>query len=117
MDGRFLTFAFTDERINEVTVLLQVAQLIYAVEQAVTCKRFELKADMAAIRQSDNLFAHIDAEFNTGMVEQPAVLGFVQHDGEQTILERVVAEDVRDLAAQHGVDAVVQQGPRRVFPR
>ena len=31
MDGRFLTFAFMDERINQMHVLLQVAQLVDAV--------------------------------------------------------------------------------------
>jgi hypothetical protein len=46
-----------------------------------------------------------------------AVLAFAQHDREQSVFRRVAAEDVGDLARQHGADAVVEQRPERMLAR
>ena len=48
---------------------------------------------------------------------QPGAGGLIDHDRQQTILQRVVAENIRDLGADHRPEAVIQQCPRRVLAR
>src|SRR3546814_2088203 len=43
--------------------------------------------------------------------------GVVEDDRQQAVLERVAAEDVRDLAADDGTQAEVAQRPGRVLAR
>ena len=48
---------------------------------------------------------------------EPRVRRGVDDDGQQPVLQRVVAEDVGELGADHGAEAVVEQRPRRVLAR
>src|SRR6185437_6746249 len=100
-----------------IRVLLQEAELVDAFQQAMARERFQLEADAAAVGQGDVLSLHVDAQLDARVRQQPLVLGGGNHDREQAVFQRVVAEDVRDLAAQNRVDAVVQQRPRRVLAR
>ena len=50
-----------------------------------------------------------------GLREQIAVFRFAEDDREQAVLQRVVAEDVRDLGAEHRAQAEIEQRPRRVL--
>ena len=59
----------------------------------------------------------VDADLGARILEQPSAGGLVDHDRQQAILQRVVAEDIGDLGADHRAKAVIQQRPRRVLAR
>lgn len=58
-----------------------------------------------------------DSSSSTGVGIAYPGLGRRHHDREQAVVERVVAEDVGDLAGDHRGDAVVEQRPRCVLAR
>src|SRR5687768_1401908 len=51
------------------------------------------------------------------MVEQPAMRRAIDDDGQQAVLQRVAAKDVRNPQADDGANAEVEQGPRRMLAR
>src|SRR5690625_1361679 len=67
--------------------------------------------------RGDDLSLNINADIGARMVEQPLMGRAVDSDGQQPVFKRVVAEDVGNFAADDGLDAVVEQGPRRMFAR
>ena len=79
-------------------VLQQESKLVDAREQAVLRERLKHEREFATIGQRDRLRRDVDVELDAGMLEQIAVLVLAEDDGEQAVLERIAAEDVRDLA-------------------
>src|SRR6185369_5988399 len=98
-------------------VLHQKPQLIHAAQQAMPGERFEFEREAAAVRQFDITLRDIDRKFDARMLQQIAMLAFAEHNREQAVLQRVAAEDVGDLARQHGAEPEISQRPRRVFAR
>src|SRR5580658_2026839 len=98
-------------------LLQQEAQFIDAVQQAVAGEGVdrETHADAGGERQGGA--GQVDLHLAAGIVDEPAAGGLIHHDGQQSVLQRIVAEDIGDLGADDGVDAVVQQRPGGVFTR
>ena len=59
----------------------------------------------------------VDVDLGAGVREQPGVRRLVDEHRQQAVLQAVGAEDVRELGADHGVEAEVLQRPRRVLAR
>src|SRR3974390_2550861 len=75
------------------------------------------KGDGSASWQPQCAGFKINDDLRPRFVEQPLVGALIDHDRQQTVLERVGAEDVCDLTADHRPKAIVQQRPGRVLAR
>src|SRR3546814_11771880 len=71
----------------------------------------------AAVGQADAAGGNIDVQIEAGMRNQLVDDGLVEHERQQAVPERVAAEDVRDLAADDGTQAVTAQRTGRVLWR
>src|SRR5690606_28448510 len=95
----------------------QVAQFVHAFEQAGTGECIEREGVRFAGRGAQRARRDIDLEGVIRPLHQPLHHVLFEDDREQAVLERVVAEDVGDLAADHGAQAEVAQGPGCVLAR
>ena len=103
---------------RRVCLLQQEAELVDAVQQAVAREGLERKLHGRAVGQRERAsLASRCCSSHAGIRQQPGVRLLVDDDRQQAVLERVAAEDVGDLGADHGVEAEVQQRPGRVLAR
>src|SRR3546814_237413 len=98
-------------------LLQQVAELVGTLEQAGLGEGIQREQVAAAVGQGHAACGHVDVQFEAGLRNQLIDDGLVEHDRQQAVLERVAAEDVRDLAADDGTQAEVAQRPGRVLAR
>ena len=95
----------------------EVAELVHALEQAGLGERVQRESEAAAVRQCQRARGDVDGQFDAWLRQQFLDDGLVQHHRQQAVLQRVAAEDVGDLAADHRAQAEVEQGPRRMLAR
>src|SRR3546814_10288672 len=93
-------------------LLQQVAELVGTLEQAGLGEGIQRERVAAAVGQAHAACGHIDVQLEAGMRNQLVDDGLVEHDRQQAVLERVAAEDVRDLAADDGTQAEVAERKR-----
>src|ERR1700752_3381838 len=105
-----------------VRVREREGDLVDPVQQAMLAERFDLEAkDVRAVERGNALLLEIDGEPESrkgfGLVEELVDLMRRQDDGEQTVLEAVVEEDVAERGRNERAKPVVEQRPRRVLAR
>src|SRR5690348_12447857 len=77
----------------------------------------ERKADSSAIGKRERAFRHIDRERRTWMRHEPLRRGVLHDHRQQSVLQGVVVEDVSELGADHGTEAMVDERPRGMLTR
>src|SRR5258707_3097964 len=96
-------------------------QLVRACEQPVLAKGVHLEPDRRAVGSGDRLGLEVHRQAGPGprreRVPQPARGLARHHDGERTVLEAVLEEDVAEARPDHHPDAVIQEGPHRHLAR
>ena len=91
----------------------QVAELVDALHQAVARERLERETATRRPSAARSVAAsRSTVTLGAGIGRSATQRGFVDHDRHQPVLQRVGAEDVGELAADHGADAEVQSAPR-----
>src|SRR6202030_2483557 len=96
---RLLGFALLFESTNLIRVLQRKADVVETVQHAMLAKRIDIEAEYAAaVRRRNRLQLEIDGELESRksrrLVKQAVDFGFFQHDGQQSVLETVVEENV-----------------------
>ena len=95
-----------------------VPKFIHAIEQAGFIERVDREIHRA-IRKRKRLRCKVNGEFGRGdfldEVEQHLVSRFVHNDRDEAILERVVAEDVREGGGDYRAESETRQRPGSVL--
>jgi hypothetical protein len=99
-------------------LLQQEAKLVDTVQQAVAREGIDREINASPRGQLQGAPLQIDADFAAGIDRSArSLVALIDDDGQQAVLQRVVAEDVGDLGADDRAEAVIQQCPGRVFAR
>src|SRR5579863_1902091 len=98
-------------------VAAQVAEFVDAVQQTMPRECLQGEGDGHPGGQRQSSRCDVDVDEGAGMIQQPLRDGLVDHDGEQSVLQRIAAEDVRDFGADDGAKSEVEQRPGRVLAR
>src|SRR5512133_65595 len=91
------------------------AELVDAVHEAVAGEALDLEGRLRAVGERDGLLAEVDRHLLARRGEQLRHRRGLEHDREEAVLEGVVPEDVGDARRDHGLEAVVDERPRRVL--
>src|SRR5260221_3056682 len=75
------------------------------------------KSGRGAVRQRQARGGKIDIDLDARIFQQPLRRGVAHGDGQKAVLQRMALEDVRDLGAEDGANAVVKQCPGSMFAR
>src|SRR6202453_2586762 len=103
--------------LDVLELALQVTELVHAVQQAVACERLDRERHGDARRQSHRRGIQVDGDIGARMLDEPLRGGLVDEDRQEPVLQRIVAEDIRDLGADHGPNPVIHERPGRMFTR
>src|SRR5664279_1349001 len=99
----------------------EIAELVDTLEHAVAREGIDGEVETLTARECERLRFEIDREARRWLAcdQRRDALddGLRQRDGKKPVAERVVAEDVRELAAHHGAKAVAEERPRRMLAR
>ena len=89
---------------------LDVAQLVHTFEKTGLGKRVDRECNHLPIGERDSLGFEIDGDFGVrgffGQIEQGLMRFFIHDDGEQAVLEGIVAEDVSEGSADNSPEPV-----------
>src|SRR5262245_21021454 len=85
-------------------------------------ERIDVEAEaLRAVSGRDRLLFQIDDQFETrkrgGVVEELVDLGFGEGDRQETVLQRIVLENLAERRRDHRAKAVIAQRPGRVLAR
>ena len=97
----------------------QVAKLVDALQQAGLVEWVDRELDRAPVRQLQGLSFEIDSHRGLDaffrQVKEVLVGFFIDDDREESVIQRIVAENVRKGGADHRLEAPSHQRPGRVF--
>src|SRR5688572_8861534 len=96
-------------------------ELIHAVEEAASGEGIDSERALFSIRKRHGLARkiHGDGAFRRAaqLLHQPRMLGFRDHHRQQSVLERIGPEDIRERLGDDGSEAVIPECPWRVLAR
>src|SRR5262245_39422914 len=98
------------------------ADLVQPVQQAVLAERVDVEAEaLRAVAGRDRLLLQVDDQLETGkrrgVVEELVDFRLGERDRQETVLQRVVLENLAERGRDHGAKAVVAQRPGCVLAR